>query len=126
MSMSPEYYESLEQPLAIILDHQKSLRVIEIGFAVNSVKYGSHKLSLVVRFSSCDFISILESEADRFYIPYRRYTANSSDPMNSRKPGVNWDELRAKLSAFDIPIYPYEFCTIGDMIGSGAAMAVFE
>ena len=46
--------------------------------------------------------------------------------MNNRKAGVNWDELRSKLSAFDIPIYPFESCTIGELRGIGAAMAVYE
>ncbi len=46
--------------------------------------------------------------------------------MNNKKPDANWDELRTKLSSFEIPIIPFECCTIGDLIGSGAAMSVFE
>ena len=45
--------------------------------------------------------------------------------MTSRIP-ANWEEFRRQIEEIAATAFPFETCSVGDLIGHGAAMMVFK
>ena len=46
--------------------------------------------------------------------------------MNPVNASWDWDKIASEIRSLEVDVYPSERCRMGDKIGAGSAMTVFE